>query len=431
VGGLGLALLSSMALTHWLGVSAYGEYAYIMAWVTILSIPSVGLGTLAVRETAMARSRDDTAAFGGFVRWSFVNTLWMSAALVLLGFFAVSIHATHLSPEPRPAHILGLALIPLACLQTLVGAVFRGCRRAELVVFLNEIVSPALMAIWAGGCLFVGFKASAAMALGGRLAALGLVLSAYALLLPRLNFRWRWQASTREQMAAWRKSLCSFALLRGINTTVERLPVLMLGFAIGPRPVALFSLASRIAETVVLTLWVVVMTVGPRLAELHARRNYREMQQLVTRSTMVISAWAVPVALGLILLGRWFLSWFGPHFAAGYPILVVLVIGQTVNATTGTVGLVLTMGGLERMVLKIHTYGLAMTAVLCLALIPVWGSVGAAIGSTAALVFWNIALAVQLYRRLGIVSCFYIPGFFHRRGAPSDSAALDNQKEIR
>ncbi len=396
----------------------------------VLSIPSAGMGTLLVRETAIARRRNDETTFGGLIRWSFLNMLWMSSALFLLGLFVVSIHATRLAPEPQLATILGLAGIPLVCLQALIGSVFRGCRRVELAVFLNEIVSPALMAIWAGGCLIVGLRASASMALGGRLGVLGLVLFAYALLLPRLNFRWSWKAAAREQTAAWRKSLYSLALLKGVNTMVSRLPILMLGFLAGPEPVALFALSTRVAETVILTLSIVAMTTGPRLAEFHVKRDYDGIQQLVTRSTLAISMWAVPIALALILTGRWLLGLFGSNFSAGYPILVVLVIGQTVNAVTGTVGLVMTMGGMERAVLKVHTLGLAMTAILCLALIPVWHSMGAAIGSTAALVFWNIALAVLLYRRMGIASSFYAPGFFHRRNALRNSAGPKNPKEL-
>ena len=216
-------------------------------------------------------------------------------------------------------------------------------------------------------------------------------------------------AAARDQISAWRKSRASLALLKGITITEGHLPVLMLGFALGPEPVALFSLASRIANMVILALSIVVMTTGPRLAELHANKEYQHMQRLVTRSTIAISAWALPIALGLVIAGRWLLSWFGPSFVAGYPILVVLVIGQMVNAITGTVGLVMTMGGLEKVVLRTQIYGLTITAVLCLALIPIWGGIGAAVGSTIALIFWNIALTVQLYRRLGIASSFYSP----------------------
>jgi O-antigen/teichoic acid export membrane protein len=429
IGGLGLALLSNLALTRWLGISAYGQYVYIIAWMTILSIPSVGMGTLVLRETAIARRREDEVAFGGLMRWSSFNTLWMSVVLALFGVLAVSIQTTRAQAELRLAYILGLSGIPLIYFQNLIAAVFRGCRRVELAVFVGDILSPSLICAWAGGCLLIGIKGSASMALGGRLAALGIVLLSFALLLPRMNFRGRWSCSGREQISAWRKSLYSLALLKGITVMAGRLPLLMLGYAIGPEAAALFSLSSRVAETVSFTLLTVVMTTGPLLAEFHAKRDYRAMQQLLTRSTTAISLWAVPLALGLIIAGRWLLGLFGPHFSTAYPLLVVLVIGQTINSITGTVGLVMNMGGLERVVLKAHAVGLATTAVLCLALIPIWGSLGAAIGSAMALILWNIILAVQLYRRLGISSAFYAPGFFRGRNTATNPATFDNPED--
>jgi O-antigen/teichoic acid export membrane protein len=307
------------------------------------------------------------------------------------------------------------------------GALFRGCRRAELAVFLSETVSTAVILAWAAGCLFLGAQATASMAMGGRLVMLGLVLGAFVFLFPRLNKTWNWKTSTRERISAWRKSLSSLAWLKGVSITGGRLPVLILGMAIGPEPVALFSLSNRIAEMVILALSIVVMTTGPHLAELHAKQDYQRMQQLLTRSTIAISIWAIPITLVLIFAGRWLLSWFGPHFVAGYPLLVVLSIGQTVNAISGTVSLAMTMGGLERVVLKVQLAGLCITAVLCLTLIPVWGAMGAAIGAAASIIFLSVTLVVVLYRRLGIASSLYNPGFFRQDAAPgSNSTDFDN-----
>ena len=95
VGALFLGLLSNLALTRWLGITAFGQYSYILAWLIILSIPSMGMGTLVVRETAIAHRQDDADTFGGFMRWSLLNILWMSGALTLIGFFAVFISSAY------------------------------------------------------------------------------------------------------------------------------------------------------------------------------------------------------------------------------------------------------------------------------------------------------------------------------------------------
>jgi O-antigen/teichoic acid export membrane protein len=404
VGGRGLTLLSILTLTRWLGLTAFGRYTYIVSWVAILTIPSLGMETLVVREAAFARRRNDADGFGGLLRWSVGNTLWVSGAVTLGGLIAVFIYALGASQGVQLSTILGLAGIPLICLQTLAGAVFRGCRQTGLTAFLSDIISPAVMTVWAGSCLMIGIRASTSMALSGWLAILSLVLLIYVFLLPRLNFKWRWNSAVPDQIAAWRKSLVSLTMLKGITIAAGRLPLILLGLFIGPEPVALFSLSFRIAGFVCLTLSIVSMTIAPRLAELQARQDRAAMQRLVTRSTMAISAWAIPVAVILILFGRWILGWFGPQFKAGYPFLLVLLVGQAVDAVTGNVSLVMNMAGMERVVARVHAAGFILTTGICLLLIPRWGAMGAAIGATSALVFSNVFLAVYLYRRLGITT---------------------------
>jgi O-antigen/teichoic acid export membrane protein len=357
---------------------------------------------LVTRETAIALTKTGRETLGSFLRWSLGNTLLLSGALALTGLLTVSFWPHKLTQEVRLAFQFALAGVPLICLQLSAGAIIRGFRRVDLTVFLNEILLPALMLGWIALCLAGKIGASASVAFEGRLIAVALILFLYLILLVRLELPWPWKAASREQIAIWRKGMNSMALLRGIDTAIVRLPVLILGLLIGPVSVALFSLSTRIADSVVLTMSIVSLTIGPQVAQFHAERDYVGMQALVTRSTQVISAWATAFAVVLILSGRWILGWFGPQFSTGYPVLLVLIAGRTVDAITGNVGLVMTMGGMERVVAKTRAYGLALATILCFVLIPKWGAMGGAIGYATALIFYNLVLVLQLYRRLGI-----------------------------
>ena len=135
-----------------------------------------------------------------------------------------------------------------------------------------------------------------------------------------------------------------------------------------------------------------------------------------------MTAWAVPVAVVLILAGRWLLGWFGPQFQAGYPILVVLVIGQTVDAITGAVGLVMTMGGLERVVARTRVIGLAMTAALLFYLNSCLGRAGC--GGRLGVRRWFSGTWLSQFSFTGgwaLFRAFYHPKFF--RGKSLEAAA--------
>lgn len=408
VGGLGIAFLANLPLTRWLGLSGYGEYAYITSWITILTIPFVAIGTLVVRETAITRQQDDADMFARLLQWSLRTTLYIGSALVFVGLGLIWVPAASFRPGLVLAGVLGMAGIPFIGLQTVIAAVFRGCHRTGAVVLLVEIIPPALMIIWAGAFLLFSVPGSASLALAGRLAALAVVLFICIPLLSRLRVQGCCCPPNTEQRAKWRAGLYSFSLLKSFDILARRLPVVILALFLAPESVALFCLSSRIAETVSFSLSIVSLTTAPRLAELHAKRDYPGIQRLVARSTLAISAWAIPLASLLIVAGRMLLRCFGSQFEAGYPILIVLVLGQTVDAITGTVGLVMNMGGLERVVAKTYALGLLVTIVLCVALIPQWGAMGAAAGVTSALVLWNVVLVFQLYHRLGIVSTLFL-----------------------
>ncbi len=408
-GGVLLALGLNLALARWLGITAYGNYAYIVSWVAILTIPSAGMETLVVRETSIARQQNAPGALGGFLRWSFGNTLLVSGALTFAALLVLSICASKSTLDMRIAYLSGLAGAPLLCLQIFAGAVFRGYRRVDLTVFLNEIVLPILTLLWIAVCLLLGIEASVSVAFEGRLIVLALILFFYLIFIIKLNPQWQCMKSPRDQTVVWRKSIYSMALLRGIDTVMTRLPILVLGFLAGPISVALFALSARIAETVVFTFSIISLTIGPHVAELHARRDYSGIQKLITRSTRTITLWAIPVALALVVFGNWILGWFGPQFRAGYPVLLVLIAGKTFDAITGNVGLVMTMGGLERVVARTRAMGLFLTTALCFALVPKFGAMGSAIGCAAALIAWNSILVFQLYRRLGIVTIAWWP----------------------
>ena len=81
--GMILALGLNLALTRWLGIAAYGGFAYIVSWVTILTIPSMGMETLLVREIATTRHKENDAHLCTLLRWSLKNTLIISCALSL------------------------------------------------------------------------------------------------------------------------------------------------------------------------------------------------------------------------------------------------------------------------------------------------------------------------------------------------------------
>jgi O-antigen/teichoic acid export membrane protein len=151
------------------------------------------------------------------------------------------------------------------------------------------------------------------------------------------------------------------------------------------------------------------MTVNPAMApvisSLYAAGKMEQLQRVVTKSARWTFLACLPLALGFLFLGRWYLLLiFGRDFAQGQTALAILTVGQLVNVATGSVGYLLIMTGHEREAAK----GMAVSALLNIALnaalIPTWGLEGAATAGATSMMLANIWFSVVVYRKLGIHS---------------------------
>ena len=124
---------------------------------------------------------------------------------------------------------------------------------------------------------------------------------------------------------------------------------------------------------------------------------------MVTMTAWWAALSGLAIALPLLDLAGFVLSMFGDSFTAASGALRILLLGQLVNAATGSVGSLLTMTGHERAAAVVLAVAAAAQIALGLVLIPRLGAEGAALANTASLVGWNAVMAVLVWKKLGIV----------------------------
>jgi O-antigen/teichoic acid export membrane protein len=183
---------------------------------------------------------------------------------------------------------------------------------------------------------------------------------------------------------------------------LNQLEVLLIGYFGDARMAGLFSAAWRLAALMPFGLQALAMLGAPMIASAYHRDDRSEMLHVARLNARIGLAFAVMMAIVLLLSGRWLLGIFGPEFRDAYPALVILVAGGAVNAFTGVVAYFLTLTGRERIALAIFVAALALSLILNVILIPRLGLVGAAIASASALAAWNLAMLAYVRRAIGI-----------------------------
>jgi O-antigen/teichoic acid export membrane protein len=401
-----LSLVWAVVLARLLGVDGFGIYVFCISIVNLLTIPSMlGGQQLLVREVAAYNAKDELHFLFGLLQRIRQAT---TTASILLSLCAAGVGWWIYQESPlRWPFLIAMSLIPLITAMNLQGAVLWGLRNV-LLGQANRVLLPAL-------CLVVisfisWFKRPAftpTIALAAYAASAGLLVIAIHVVMRLVFPKSTSPIKPAYENSRWMHSMLPFMFSDAMQMLNNETSVVLLGAMQGVEAVGLFRVGQQGAGLVPFGLLAVNMAIAPIVAELFAKGEKQRLQNMISRSIIAIMGFAIPVALCLILGGRWLLPLvFGRQFAPAYIPLVVLCLGQLVNTCAGSVGLILNMVGLEHLVAR----GVAIAALINVALnavlIPFWGPTGAAIASSTSLAIWNVLLTRWLYKKTGIISIF-------------------------
>jgi O-antigen/teichoic acid export membrane protein len=401
----GIGFVTAILLARLLGPSGYGAYSFVMALVAFLTIPSeLGIPGLAVREIAVANARKNWGHMRGFTIRAHQGIAVLSVVLMSAGAIALTLAGDRLDPVRRDCMWLGLALVPLISLGSLRGAMLRGLRKVLLGQLPEQIIRPAVLliaivAIWAFG----EHQLSAPEVVASQILATSIAffwgLLAFFRHRPADISRARPEFRTRE----WIKSTLPFGLSAMLLLINGRTDVLVLGLFRADADVGVYRVAVQMALPVIFGLQAVNAIQAPHIAHLYSTGDMKRLQKMITRSSQAVLAVAVPAVLVVVLFGQFLIgTLFGEEFSSAYVPLVILALGQLVNAGTGSVASLLNMTGHERDTLRSIMIAVVVNIALNFSLTPIWGIVGAATATATTVIVWNLTMWRAVYRRIGI-----------------------------
>jgi len=400
-----LGLVVSIILARVLAPEGYGIYAFAISIMSLLAMPvQVGLPTLIVREVANYQQERHWSYLRGILRWANRVTIVLS---LIVGAAAVGVLLGSGSRIDRIQLLTigwALLLLPLLALNNIRGAALRGLRRVVLGQLPEMLVRPCVLIILLA--IFVFFKELSppqAMALNcASVAAAFLVGVAllYVFFPPESQ-----SIAPEYERHRWLMSIGPLSLLAGLQVISGHTDMFMLGVLAAKKEVALYRVAYTGASLVVFMLASVNMVIGPHISRLHSSGDRERLQRMLRSSARFVLLAAFPVAAVFILFGKELLGFvYGAGYVGAYLPLVILCVGQLVNAGMGSVGLILNMSGNERETVKGVAVSTVVNVLLNIVLIPRYGSVGAAIATAVSIVIWNLLLFRAVWVRLGIRS---------------------------
>ncbi|KRF21594.1 flippase [Paenibacillus sp. Soil787] len=406
VAGVGLAVLMQVVLARGLGVTSYGNYAFVMTVITFLVFPAnLGFDTAIVRYVSSYNSSQLWGEIKGLLRRA--NQLTFLASFVIMVISSLVIYVIYGSSpgELYQTFLVSLLVIPLMAVTTLRQSALLAIKEVMFAQFPEKVMRP--VCCMAALLLYKTIFHTQASALDAMIIFFGSMILSY--LVGAWVLHRKLSPSTKNQAVKyhtkhWLSESTTLMVNSGMYLILGQLSVVMVGMMHGTSESGIFSAAVRIATMVSFAITSINMIAAPIISECYAKGDMKQMQRICTLSGRSGFLFAGLVFLAVLLLGPWLLGMFGEEFRAGQPALLLLSLSHLIHAYCGQSGTVMTMTGQQRASSRYLMIATGMNIVLNLLLIPSMGMVGAATAGLVSTAFCYFSMMVKVKKTMHITT---------------------------
>jgi len=183
----------------------------------------------------------------------------------------------------------------------------------------------------------------------------------------------------------------------------QQFAVLLLAKYASLADIALYSIALKVSLLISYPLIVLNTITAPLYAKMYHQKQLVDFKNLAWLTTKNLILLATPLCFFVVFFSSDIVSFFGEKYLPSASILSILVLGQWVNLSTGTVISMLVMTGHEKIHRRNSVVMSLLTIVFMYWLIPLHGVIAAA---------WVSAVSMALFN---LISLYYVYRFIYRK----------------
>ena len=393
-----LSYINTVLATRVVGAEAFGVFFLANQIVfTALHVSTLGLGQGVMRHVSLYDGQRDYARVKGAMVFCLKRALLASIVVSLVIFALSPLFADKIfdKPELRMALRVLVVAVPFWAIMEIVATSLQGLRRIAPATLLRNFLQPFSRLLLLTILFLLGYK------LAGLLwgTALSMVASAgFAIYLLRKNTKSFWE---KVQPIFENREIQKFSMPLYFDTilnfVIASLPLYILGYYWTYIEVGVYGVALRLALLVGLPLAALNQVFAPTISNLYGRGDKQALSLLFKTVTKWVFTASLAVSLVMVLFARPLLSIFGSNFVVGAGPLAVIVMGELVNASVGSVGYMLSMTGRPLVNLINSIVSAVLMTGLGLILIPKHGLLGAALTACLSVSIVNIVRMVEVY----------------------------------
>ena len=394
IAGMGFSFLVGVQLARGLGAEGYGVYGVAMSIIALLTVPTeFGLPQLLTREIAAAQVAGNWAKLRGVLQWATRASLTIALGVAAIVTTWLLVSGQGLGSPIGITLLIGVAMVPVVAQGNLRSAALRGLQHIVKGQLPDALIRPAMFSalLFAVALMALTLQPASAMAMAAISAAVALVFANVMLkkALPNAALQSQAQAHSR----TWWRDALPMALTEGMRVLQSHLVILLLGLMSTVALVGVYRVASSVTLVMAVPITLFNLVSAPVISRLYAGNDGQRLQRLLSWVAIGMTTSVAVMILPFLFAGHFLLGTvFGSEFADGNSVLLILAVGILSNAFFGANATLLNMTGNQGRVTRASAISLTLLGALLPPLIWLLGMLGAAIGSSLALIAWNVIM---------------------------------------
>jgi O-antigen/teichoic acid export membrane protein len=419
--GLGLLYLSSIVAAKILGAKGFGIYSTVLSLSPIWAIIAVGgVDTLATKVISINEAKPENIATEVAVTFA-VGFLGIAIGLIAIGMFVIVATSLGVSDTWCKVAAYTMLMFPLTALIYMrqfmslpmigvAGAMFPEQIILPAILCTSMLVASAVSHIYVTTIILLHVSAAAIAWTIGMAQLWNKAALRRALHVP-LTF-----GDVRLRLKRARPFLVAGLSSIIVTNAVTVLVSILLGF----REAGIFYAAYRLAALPHIPLGVIDQVVMPSAARYHEKEEHSSLDRLARTGATLSFIMGASIALGIAILSKPLLGLFGREFYAGESVLLILLVGHTVEVFFGPKIGLMKMAGLERAYSRAMVVSAIVLPGAAYVAAHAAGIAGVAAVYSTLLISLMSALAWVLYSRTSAKSIPYPPhallAYWRQRG---------------
>lgn len=390
-----LGFIITILLARYLGAGDLGLYRMTSTLYGLAMLIAV-IGIPAAMIKYVAEFKEDRNKFNQIVSSGIITSVFSGIIFITLFYFSSGIFA-EIFNMPGLTGLLKILspVFPFALVSGALLGLLNGIREMKKYAAAT-IIQSVLMVIVTVALIYSGFGVAGAV--------IGIVLSAVGNCLFLIGVSRKYFKITLSEYVPVTKKMLKFGAqifgANAINMINTQLDIILIGFFLTSTELGYYSIAISLSGLLMLLPTSIQKITYPATSSYWSENNHGVLNNMLNKSMKYCTVILVLLGLGIGFFAKDIIIFlFKEDFVYAVLPLQILLIGTVIRGSISKpIGGSLSGIGRPDLVLKIHTFMIAINAAFDIILIPQIGIVGAAIATTISLAggaFINLGLIIK------------------------------------